>query len=283
MQINSLDYSSLSFEESLRRFLDEYDPSSIATLVTLNFDTSIMPTPQHWRDDCATSYDEIFLELSSIVGDVFGYSDLQNGRLIQEIFPIHEDRKKQVGSGSILLELHTEDPALNYRAETIGLMCLRNDSEIPCLLSSPNFYSLKPKTLDILLTSKYRIFSDRPSELDYKPEFFESVILKINETGHIEFIFDPVYIDYNSMLPKEFDAFNELKELMVTSIQRLPLRRGDILFLHNSRCAHGRPKYKPRYDGSDRWLKRTQISRNISEHLHSLHRKDIIFPPAKTF
>jgi L-asparagine oxygenase len=41
------------------------------------------------------------------------------------------------------------------------------------------------------------------------------------------------------------------------------LRPGDCVFVDNFRAVHGRKSFRPRYDGSDRWLKRLNITRNL--------------------
>ena len=113
------------------KFKEDFSFSSDIIVLDLPKANKQRPTPKHWKDDCHSNYDDLFLQLSRHVGDVFGYSDLQNGKLIQEIFPIFEDRNKQLGSGSVYLELHTEDPALAYRADVLGFLCVRNDDKIP--------------------------------------------------------------------------------------------------------------------------------------------------------
>ena len=41
------------------------------------------------------------------------------------------------------------------------------------------------------------------------------------------------------------------------------LQPGDVAFIDNYRAAHGRKSFRARYDGTDRWLKQLNITRNL--------------------
>jgi L-asparagine oxygenase len=225
-------------------------------------------TPSHWREECGTPNDELFHQISSMFGHVFGYSDLQDGRLLQEIFPIRGDENKQVGSGSSKLELHTEDPSLEYRADYLGFLCISNIDKVPTIVSVPDFSHLSEAAFICLTTQRFQILSDRPSNPNYKNQDLLTPVLIRDETGHVRFIYDPVYINYEAMNARQKDAFGELQDLVESSVIDFLLGAGEIGFIDNYQVAHGRPQYSPRYDGTDRWLKRTQISNNFSAVSH---------------
>jgi hypothetical protein len=234
------------------------------------------PTPKHWRDDCHSNYDDLFLQLSRHVGDVFGYSDLQNGKLVQEIFPIFKDRNKQLGSGSVHLELHTEDPALPYRADVLGFLCVRNDDKVPNLLSCPDFSAVDATLKHRLTETRYTILSDRPSTIEYKPTALETAVLQESPTEGYGFIYDPVYVDYSKMSHCEELDFKDFIKLVESATFDLSMNEAQVLFINNYKCAHGRPQFTPKYDGTDRWLKRVQISKDVSKHLDREYSLDII-------
>ncbi|NBT21304.1 MAG: hypothetical protein EBT17_04190, partial [Actinobacteria bacterium] len=48
---------------------------------------------------------------------------------------------------------------------------------------------------------------------------------------------------------------------MVT--QTVVLGDGDLLVIDNDRAVHGRTPFVPRYDGTDRWLKRALVVREL--------------------
>ena len=41
------------------------------------------------------------------------------------------------------------------------------------------------------------------------------------------------------------------------------LQPGDVAFIDSYRAAHGRKSFRARYDGTDRWLKQLNITRNL--------------------
>lgn len=276
MILTKLDYSMLKPEAAVAKFKKGFSFSSDIIVLDLPKAIKQRPTPKHWRDDCHSNYDDLFLQLSRHVGDVFGYSDLQNGKLIQEIFPIFEDRNKQLGSGSVHLELHTEDPALAYRADVLGFLCVRNDDKIPNLLSCPDFSTVDAILKHSLTENRYTILSDRPSTIEYKPKALDTAVLQESPAEGYSFIYDPVYVDYSRMSKCEELVFKDFINLVESSAFNLSMSEAQVLFVNNYKCAHGRPRFTPRYDGTDRWLKRVQISKDISKHLGREYSLDII-------
>lgn len=276
MRLTKLDYSMLKSDAVVAKFKEDFSFSSDIIVLDLPKANKQRPTPKHWKDDCHSNYDDLFLQLSRHVGDVFGYSDLQNGKLIQEIFPIFEDRNKQLGSGSVYLELHTEDPALAYRADVLGFLCVRNDDKIPNLLACPDFSTVDATLKHRLTENRYTILSDRPSTVEYKSKALDTAVLQESPAEGYSFIYDPVYVDYSKMSKCEELVFKDFIKLVESSTFNLLMNEAQVLFVNNYKCAHGRPRFTPRYDGTDRWLKRVQISRDISKHLDREYSLDII-------
>ncbi|MBZ9780185.1 hypothetical protein K9857_01280 [Pseudomonas sp. REP124] len=276
MIVSKLDYSMLHPESIVAQFKEDFSFSSDVTILDLPKGDQQRPTPKHWREDCHSNYDDLFLQLSRQVGDVFGYSDLQNGKLVQEIFPIFKDRNKQLGSGSVHLELHTEDPALPYRADVLGFLCVRNDDKVPNLLSCPDFSGVEASLRHRLTETSYTILSDRPSTVQYKPIALETAVLQESPTEGYCFIYDPVYVDYTKMSQCEELDFRSFIKLVESAVFELSMSEAQILFINNYKCAHGRPQFTPKYDGTDRWLKRVQISKDVTKHLEGEYSLDII-------
>jgi alpha-ketoglutarate-dependent taurine dioxygenase len=47
------------------------------------------------------------------------------------------------------------------------------------------------------------------------------------------------------------------------AVVRVVLRPGEVLFVDNYRAVHGRQGFKPRFDGTGRWLKGLNIVRDL--------------------
>ena len=54
-----------------------------------------------------------------------------------------------------------------------------------------------------------------------------------------------------------------LSETLAKVEQDVLLAPGDVLFIDNYRAVHGRRPFTARYDGTDRWLKRISVSRDL--------------------
>lgn len=85
---------------------------------------------------------------------------------------------------------------------------------------------------------------------------------------HIHMRYDPLYMDKAALDTEELEAVAELEALAESAVFDLVLSPGEIAFIDNYRCAHGRKAYQPRYDGTDRWLKRTQILTRLRDFKH---------------
>src|SRR5437868_3380204 len=73
---------------------------------------------------------------------------------------------------------------------------------------------------------------------------------------------DPYFMDP----PDDDEAQQALTGLIGeidSKLSEVVLNPGDILFVDNYKTVHGRRPFKARYDGSDRWLKRVNITRDL--------------------
>lgn len=59
------------------------------------------------------------------------------------------------------------------------------------------------------------------------------------------------------------NAFNEIVKQVDEKIAGYSIQPGEIIFLDNYKVVHGRNPFKARFDGTDRWLKRLNITRDI--------------------
>ena len=58
-------------------------------------------------------------------------------------------------------------------------------------------------------------------------------------------------------------ALDRLIEVIDAKITDIVLESGECCFIDNFRSVHGRQPFMARYDGTDRWLKRINITRDI--------------------
>ena len=58
-------------------------------------------------------------------------------------------------------------------------------------------------------------------------------------------------------------ALDSLIEKLDAKLHDLILQAGDFVFLDNYRVVHGRKPFVANYDGTDRWLKRINLTRDL--------------------
>jgi Fe(II)/alpha-ketoglutarate-dependent arginine beta-hydroxylase len=237
------------------------------------------PTPSHWRDRPAPSTarrEELLLILfSSLLGDPFCWATQQDGRLIHDVLPIKGHENGPLGSSSESeLTWHTEDAFHPLRADFISFACLRNPYAAATTIGYVDSLDLTDEVKAILFQ---RRFSIRPDESHLaennsahdSAKFFninkmwadpDSVAVLFGDPGQPYIRADPYFMTVRSGDQEARFALDQLVGQMDERMFDLRLASGDFCFLDNFRAVHGRKPFKPRYDGTDRWLKRLNIS-----------------------
>jgi Fe(II)/alpha-ketoglutarate-dependent arginine beta-hydroxylase len=230
----------------------------------------------------------MFVLYGSLLGDAFAWATQQDGHLMHDVFPIEADKYDQLGSGSEqVLWWHSEDAFHPYRADYLGLMCLRNPDRVGTLVGAPDLSRLSREQLDILFAARYLIKPDEShlekNESDLRKqerehggnEALDSAYQKINRlncapppmalllgTRQAPYLrLDPYF---TTPLDDEASAaLNALAKTIDDNLQEVVLQPGDCFFIDNYRIVHGRKAFKARYDGTDRWLKRINLTRDL--------------------
>jgi L-asparagine oxygenase len=237
-------------------------------------DEEIGATPLHWRDGRTGERQEIYsLLLAASLGQVFAWATLQDGRLVQDVVPIRGQQQAQTGHGTIELAWHTEDGFHRYRCDYLCLFAMRNNDHIPTNLACVDHLSLSPRVVDTLLGERFLIRPDtehlkaenalarRAMERLQDDPVPSAVLFGAPERPYLRI--DPIYM---SPLPGDAEAAESLTEItreLESCLQPVSLEPGDLLVLDNYRCVHGRAPFTARYDGTDRWLKKVIVTRDL--------------------
>ena len=209
-----------------------------------------------------TREEALLLLHSSLMGEPFTWSSIQNGNLINEIIPIAEHANEPMSSGSSnTFGLHTEDAFHEFRGEYLALFCMRNPTRTPTLLSSVNDVRLSEREKAILMEPRYIVGSNRAHAVASTASCRAGVLL-----GHPS---DP-YLRINTNRDPEIElgseaaaAYSKLVGQLEAGCIPYVLMPGDCLVIDNYKVAHGRSAYTPSYDGYDRWLKRVYITSSL--------------------
>lgn len=279
----------LRVREELIDFKTNEPPSAL--LVVSGYpidDAKVGPTPSHWESerDGGQAREEIMLLvlLGSLLGDCLGWATQQDSRLVHDILPIKGNEGEQLGTGSEqLLWWHVEDAFHPYRGDYLGMLCLRNPDRIATTFTAISEIELDPRHRELLFQPSYKIRPDeshlmknKAAARDIDPELAAAYerIEKINsEREKIAILsgdpsspyvrIDPYFMDRVEDNPEAQEAFETLVTAIDNHLHDLVLEAGDFCFIDNYQGVHGRKPFKARYDGTDRWLKRINITRDL--------------------
>jgi len=188
------------------------------------------------------------------------YKQEQNGRLIQNIFPIKQRETLQISSSSkIDLQLHTESAFHPYAPSHVILMCLREDLNAATTYASLKdiVASLDEETISYLKEPLFVTAIDESFRT--QGEQNKNILLPIlTETPDgLSICFDEFYMRGKTFQAQE--ALDKLLESIKQNTKDIVLRTGDVIVLDNRKLVHGRRSFKARYDGTDRWLLRILV------------------------
>jgi L-asparagine oxygenase len=248
-------------------------------------DRSIGRTPTHWDaqpDPRSTLREELyFVLIGSLLGELFGWSTLQRGRLVHNVLPIKGEEEEQSGHGSsALLEWHTEDGFHPFRCDYLGLMALRNPDGVPTTFASIEAVELTEEQRQVLAEPRFLIRPDN-EHLREKPappgldngsfrRQMEAMRAKPKPAAVLFGAYDRPYLRidpfFMSAMPGDTEAAEALGEIvgqLEQGLEDVVLESGDVFVIDNYRAVHGRRSFRARYDGTDRWLKKILVTRDL--------------------
>ncbi|OON79709.1 guanitoxin biosynthesis L-enduracididine beta-hydroxylase GntD [Streptomyces tsukubensis] len=253
-------------------------------------DGAIGPTPDHWKDrpvHSPTLREEMFFLLcGQLLGDPIAWATQQDGRIMHDVIPIKGHEVGQLGTGSSTpLEWHTEDAFHPYRADYVGLMCLRNPDAAETTYVGVDDLSLDPRTREVLAGAHFPLLPDdahrsenraEPRAGDPTAELRERSYARISRMlsrpEPVPVLFgdpsDPyLRVHPYYIAPIEDDEARQALELfsekVETHMKEAILEPGQVIFIDNFKAIHGRRPFRARYDGKDRWLKRINVARDL--------------------
>lgn len=244
-------------------------------------DAAIGPTPLGWNaqpDRRSTLREEMYLVLvASLLGDVFGWSTLQDGRLVHNVLPIPGEQREQSGHGTVRLEWHTEDGFHPHRCDYLLLLGLRNHDAVPTTVASVRDVRLSDEHRAVLTQPRFLIRPD--TEHLRRAERVagasrDNIVLRIQDDprpcavlfGHPESPYlriDPAFMEPVPGDAEAAQALRAIEEELERNLTDVALGPGDLLIVDNYRAVHGRSAFEARYDGTDRWLKKVVVTRDL--------------------
>lgn len=239
------------------------DDEKHAILVSGNVvrDDLLGPTPGHWREaqsEEARVAGFTLMLWCALLGDAIGWTTQQEGRILTDVLPVAGHEQTDVSSSSRKeLSWHTEDAFSPFRADYVGLYCLRNPDRTPTTLGAADPSALPGRAREVLAQPRFLTRPDGSHDPD-TPSDGAGAILH-GPPGAAVLRIDR---DYTTAVPDDEEAETALQAIfdaLDRSLYDLALTQGDVMFVDNRNVVHGRRPFRARYDGRDRWLRRINV------------------------
>jgi acyl-coenzyme A synthetase/AMP-(fatty) acid ligase/alpha-ketoglutarate-dependent taurine dioxygenase len=199
------------------------------------------------------------LAVMAHIGDLFAFADEKHGQLVQDIVPIDGAAGRQENSGTVLLELHTENGFHPVKPDYVSLLCLRPDAaHRGNTLTSSISRAVPDLSAECVRTLREPLFRIR-----YSSSFEGGA--SVGRSRPLAVLSGPVgdpdlVADFHAMEPETAGAraaLVELEEALRRALAEVRQEAGTLLIVDNRVATHGRTAFTARYDGTDRWLRRT--------------------------
>lgn len=279
----------------VRSTINEYrsaEEDSVLVLSGLRVrDSEIGPTPQERRGTPVPSpslaYDISFYLVSCLLGEPIGWATQQDGRIMHDIYPIRDHEYEQIGWGSADdLAWHTEDAFHELRPDYLGLLCLRNPDAVETTFAEINDVLIDSALREFLSQPRFRIIPDDSHRLRnadspvdegatahaLRRRSYDLVERLAEEPEPVAVLFggeaapylriDPFYMN-GVQGDQEQQALESFGVAIDSALSGVALHPGDICFIDNYRAVHGRKAFRARFDATDRWLRRLNITRDL--------------------
>jgi|SRR5215213_738634 len=280
----------------IRSFLNDFKQSERPGICLISGycvdDQSLGNTPSHWKGKPVYSpslAEEMLLVLyGSLLGDVFGWATEQDGHIVHDVVPIKENEGKQISTSSAqTIWWHTEDAFHAFSGDYVGMFCLRNSDQVPTTYACLDWIQLKPEQINVLFEPRYLIYPDA-SHLEFNGSHSQAKAEALDHSLHsarqkiqqmsanptrISVLFghpqcpyvriDPYFMKHLDDDKEAQQALDDFITLIDEVLSPVVLKPGDCCFIDNCRTVHGRKAFKARYDGTDRWLKRICVTRDL--------------------
>jgi hypothetical protein len=202
--------------------------------------------------------------------------------MIQDVFPIRGDEHRESGHGSeTFLSFHTDDAFRPDSADYLLLFGLRNSDVVPTFIAAVRDVMLSQRERQLLSEPRFCIVPDdehiRQLELRAPDDpALERAIAARDNPEPVPVLFgDPAspriridlpFIRCAGRSPEAERALEDLRAELDRVKQPLVAAPGTLLVLNNHRVAHARDSFTARYDGTDRWLRKIIVSRDLAPH-----------------
>ncbi|MEU8540369.1 TauD/TfdA family dioxygenase [Streptomyces sp. NPDC048717] len=245
--------------------------SAVTVIRRPRLDENTGATPSHWklRGRTATAAHDLWLAMvSTQVGDPVCWQTLQEGRLFNDILPIEGHEHEQTGHSSVNnLDFHVDDAFDDDRCDVLALLCLRNqDLTATTVATVGALVDVSAEDHEVLRQPRFALLPD-PEHLKASGPGVPSAVWRPVLFGDSRpyLRVDPAYTTTAPADDEAARAFSRLCRRLEGALVPVRLRPGDLVLIDNYQAVHGREPFKPRYDGTDRWLRKLTLTFDLQQ------------------
>jgi len=192
------------------------------------------------------------------------YIQEQNGVTIQNIVPVHKTENQQISTSSkVELEMHTETAFHPYKPDYVMLFCLRGDPN--AVTTYANLFeilkTLEPNTRKVLKKKIFTTNVDISFRLNGEQDQQIPISIVGEKDGKLTLTYDSYYV--RGINEEANNALVSLRSAIKQCTIDIVLQSGDLLVIDNNNTIHGRREFQPRYDGTDRWVQRVLVRKEL--------------------
>lgn len=226
----------------------------------------VPPTPAqpYFQSSLLFYAQQTLLQYAGKFGYPISYIQEQQGSLIQNIVPVHKTETQQISTSSkVELGLHTETAFHPYKPDYVMLLCLRGDHKAITTYAnlSDILKQLDLHTRRVLKQKWFTTGIDISFRTNNEPDQEIPISIVDELDGMLTLTYDELLIKGTNDLAKE--ALEKVSKAIKNCTQEITLKTGDLLVIDNRKMIHGRKPFQPRYDGTDRWVQRMLVRKQM--------------------
>jgi L-asparagine oxygenase len=209
----------------------------------------------------------LMLASAALLGEPVAYQQEQDGALFRDVYPTRENAEKLSSESSLtILDSHTELAFHHHMPDFVGLMGLKSDHDGLAATTVTSVHDVVAK-----LNPRERLVLSQPrfrTDIDYsfgstsgKSGGGPEVAVLSGDWANPQFRYD---LDLMTGTDAEASAvLARVKRVVDVSWRAVFLQPGDLVWIDNRRTCHARTPFLPRFDGTDRWLRRLLVLRSL--------------------
>ena len=202
------------------------------------------------------------LVLSSIIGASFGTTHVRGGRILCDVFPKqgYETKSDSAFGSDHDFDFHVDGVVHpDTTPDVFSLHCLRNILNIPTLMSDIDFSKLSLNAQTFLTQNVFRIYYESISETSHS--IVSPIIRHPGSKQQTIHYYGKTKVGIDETADDKYkiqDALDEFDQHLQQRAVPVSLTPGEIMFVNNRNCVHGRPAFSPSDIPKEkqRWLKR---------------------------